>query len=280
MNQNRLHKLLKSGSFLMPVFWTALAGAQSTPVATPSTEKQEQNAPTEQWTAASPQTAGASQQIAAPSPPPSQAAAPVDQAPQPKMQIAVQAPAPAPVIQRTDKTHDGFYTRFAVGFASQSTSLDDGVPAPNLEATGGALVINALVGGAPAPGVIIGGSLALDTLASTTFESGDYAAKTGMNLISIGPFIDGYPNSRGGFHLGGTVGPAFARLNNNTGFAGSKSNGVGLAAWLGYDWWVADQWSVGGLLRFSGANTWSGKSSPDLGTEVRSIALLLTAVYQ
>jgi hypothetical protein len=184
-------------------------------------------------------------------------------------------------VARTDKTHDGFYMRFALGFGSQSTTLDDGTPAPNYDATGGALVFNGLIGGAPAPGLIIGGSLALDSLPSTTFKAADgFEAKAGMNLVSIGPFIDGYPNPRGGFHLGGTVGPAFVRLNNDSGLPGSKSNGLGLAAWLGYDWWVADQWSVGGLVRFSGANTWGAKNSQDLGSDMRSIALLFTAVYQ
>jgi hypothetical protein len=176
--------------------------------------------------------------------------------------------------------HDGFYVRMSFGFGSQSTTIDDGAPAPNFTATDATLVFNGLVGGAPAPGVILGGSLALDSLPSTTFEADADRAKTGVTLFSLGPFIDGYPNPRGGFHLGGTIGPSFARLASNTGFAGNKARGISLAAWLGYDWWVADQWAVGGLLRLSGANNWSSNTSPDLGINTRSIALLFTVVYQ
>ncbi len=207
-------------------------------------------------------------------------AEPPNPEPQPKIQLATQAPAPPPVEVRSDKIHDGFYARLSFGFGSQSTTLDDGSPAPNFEATAGALVIHVLVGGAPAPGIVIGGSLGLDSLPSTTFDAADgYQLKTGLNLVSIGPFIDGYPDSRGGFHLGGTVGPTFAKLTTGTGMPDNSAAGIGLAAWLGFDWWVADQWSVGGLLRFSGANNWSG-DSPSLGADMRSISLLATAVYQ
>jgi hypothetical protein len=282
MYRDYLKNAMNTGFVLGPLLISVAALAQTpAPQAAPSTPAPTNN----QWmppAAASvpvPAQAQAPAELA-PSGATDPAAAPAQPAPEPKMQLATQAPAPPPVITRTDKTHDGFYARLSFGFGSQSTTLDDGLPAPNFESTAGALVFNGLLGGAPAPGVIIGGSLALDSLPSSTFDADGYESKTGVNLLSLGPFIDGYPDSRGGFHLGGTVGPAFARLTSNTGFAGSKSAGLGLAAWLGYDWWVADQWSVGGLLRFSGANTWSGGSEPKLGADVRSIAILVTAVYQ
>ena len=199
---------------------------------------------------------------------------------QPMIQLAAQAPAPAPVVPRTDKMHDGFYVRLNLGFASQGTTIDDGAAAPNFHARTGALVIDALVGGAPAPGVILGGSLMFDRMPSTTFDADGFRAKTGVTLFTIGPFIDGYPDPRGGFHLGGTVGPCLSRLTNGSYFGSTRATGFGLAAWLGYDWWVADQWSVGGLLRFSGANTSHSENSSSLSVDTRSIALMFTAVYQ
>jgi hypothetical protein len=199
---------------------------------------------------------------------------------QPMIQLAAQAPAPAPVVARTDKTHDGFYARLSLGFASQGTTIDDGANAPNLDSRSGALVIDALIGGAPAPGVVLGGALLFDRLPSTTFDADGFRAKTGVTLFTIGPFIDGYPNPRGGFHLGGTVGPCLSRLTNGSYFGSTRATGFGLAAWLGYDWWVADQWSVGGLLRFSGANTSHSDNSSSLSVDTRSVALMFTAVYQ
>jgi len=282
MNQEHMRKILTAGFFLAPLAFSWGAFAQSTaPAAGPNPESFPPPPTANQWTSPTP-----TEQVASP-PAPGAAqpnttsqSAPRDPAPQPKIQLASQAPAPAQAVPRTDKVHDGFHVRLSFGFGSQSTTIDDGAPAPNFTATDATLVFNGLVGGATAPGVILGGSLALDSLPSTTFEADAYRAKTGAILLSIGPFIDGYPNPRGGFHLGGTIGPSFARLVSNTGFAGTKAVGISLAAWLGYDWWVADQWSVGGLLRLSGANNRSSHSSPDLGINTRSIALLFTAAYQ
>jgi hypothetical protein len=139
-----------------------------------------------------------------------------------------------------------------------------------------------MVGGAPSPGIIVGGALQLDSLPSKTFTVDQYSAKTGVNLLTIGPFIDGYPDPRGGFHLGGTFGFSAARLTNSNSqtFSTDKANGFGLAAWLGYDWWVADQWSVGGLLRFSGAHTTARERDTDFAVNTRAITLMFTTVYQ
>lgn len=283
MYRDYFARTMKTGALLAPLLLAFAASAQNQNSATESAAKPESPSSsasaTSPWVTSNAAVPSAAVPTAEAEPPRAQTPAPGDSAPQPQIHLAMQAPAPPPVVKRTDKTHDGFYVRISFGFGSQSTTLDDGTPYPNYDSTAGALVFNGLVGGAPAPGVIIGGSLALDSLPSTTFSTDGYEAKTGLNLVSVGPFIDGYPDSRGGFHLGGTVGPSIAKLTTNPGF-GTKSAGVGLAAWLGYDWWVADQWSVGGLLRFSGANTWSSGSAPKPGIDVRSISLLLTAVYQ
>lgn len=211
---------------------------------------------------------------------PTAAAPDQEERPPRKMIIAEQAPAPAPAEVRTDKIHDGFYVRANLGFGSQTTSLDLGAGVPNLDATAMALSMSALVGGAPAPGFIVGGTLGLDSLASTNFTGGGAEAKTGVMLTTIGPFVDGYPDPRGGFHVGGMVGPGFARLKDSIGGGSKSANGISLAAWLGYDWWVAEQWSIGGLLRFSGANTWDSSDGSDLSVDVRAVTLMVSAVYQ
>jgi hypothetical protein len=181
---------------------------------------------------------------------------------------------------RTDKVHDGFYMRLSLGFGSQSTKIDNGTLLPNFTADGGTLNVDLLAGGAPSPGVVLGGALLFEGLASTTFSPDVYAVKSSVALWTIGPFIDGYPDPRGGFHLGGTIGLSSARLTQNPSFSTNKTGGFGLAAWLGYDWWVADQWSVGGLLRLSGAHTTGRENSIDMSVDTRAIALMLTAVYQ
>jgi hypothetical protein len=181
---------------------------------------------------------------------------------------------------RTDRFHDGFYVRVSLGFGTQWTTIDDRRARPNYSAKNSALIADLLVGGAPSPGVVFGGALLLDNLPSTEFKLDGNTAKTGLSLITVGPFIDGYPNPRGGFHSGGMLGASAAHLTGNTYFPAENTLGVGLATWLGYDCWVADQWSVGGLLRFAGARVIGHKNSSDVEVYTRSIALLLTAAYQ
>ncbi len=212
--------------------------------------------------------------------PPPPAAAPAQNS-APLIHLVDQTPPPPPPVARTDKTHDGFYLRLNAGFGSQSTSLDDGTAFPNPSGSGGTLNLGLLVGGAPSPGVILGGALLIDNMPSTTLAADDgFTLKTASTLATLGPFIDGYPNSRGGFHLGGTVGFSTVKLSNKTDLPTDRANGFGLAAWLGYDWWVADQWSVGGLLQLSGAHASKTAQGIDMSVDTRSIALMFTAVYQ
>ena len=167
-----------------------------------------------------------------------------------------------------------------LGFGSQSTTIDNGSPLPNFTGSNGTLDIGLLVGGAPSPGIVLGGALLLDNQLSTTLKADPYTLKTSLTLATLGPFIDGYPNPRGGFHLGGTIGLSNARLTSDQNLRSTKAFGFGLAAWLGYDWWVADQWSVGGQLQFSGSRTTRHENATDMSVDTRAIALMFTAVYQ
>jgi hypothetical protein len=196
-----------------------------------------------------------------------------------KMALATQAPSPPSPAIRTDRLHDGFFLRVSLGFASQSLAIDDTSTRPNYTGKGNTLTVDVMLGGSPSPGINLGGALLFDSMSSTRLTSGGDAAKTGLSLLTVGPMIDGYPSPRCGFHSGGMLGVSAAQLTNRSAFATDAVYGFGLAAWLGYDTWVADQWSVGGVLRFAGAEM-GRTSTPHLGADARSVALLLTAVYQ
>ncbi|HEY5959701.1 MAG TPA: hypothetical protein VIV60_24265, partial [Polyangiaceae bacterium] len=107
-----------------------------------------------------------------------------------------------------------------------------------------------------------------------------------VSTLLFGPFFDGYPRSRGGFHLGGTLGFAGTRVQRPSEAAGfNRANGFGLAGWVGYDVWVADEWSAGILLRLMGTRTKAdadATANNDAGSATmatQSIAIMLTGLY-
>jgi hypothetical protein len=122
-----------------------------------------------------------------------------------------------------------------------------------------------------------------ESLPSGNFDPAGTEAN--VSTLLVGPFFDGYPNARRGFHLGGTVGFAQDRFSRRSLAGFTKANGYGIAGWIGYDIWVADEWSVGGLVRLMGtrgsadaeATTYYDRGTANPATQ--SIALMLTVLY-
>ncbi len=184
--------------------------------------------------------------------------------------------------------HDGFYLRMSVGGGSLGARGDryDGYRTNNEYGfRGNAVAFDAMVGGTPARGLAIGGAYLADYAASTDYGTNE-SSDSGMSLGIIGPFIDWFPNPKTGFHVGGAVGPAVSVSFDDQASTRSIAAGFGGSAWVGYDFWIADQWSLGASLRFQGARVETpnsrelDKDSPyhdRLG--VGSASLMLTALY-
>ena len=160
--------------------------------------------------------------------------------------------------RRTGKRfHDGFYLRLGVG---AGYLISKWTPAGESDSSGGALgftvPVELAIGGAPAPGFVLGaGSWAIHVPAATySAGRGDFEREEDASYGSIsmiGPFADIYPAPRAGFHL--QVAPCLALVapgGSDTIVSDSLSGaGVGVMAGLGYEGWVADQWGLGVLLR-------------------------------
>ena len=88
---------------------------------------------------------------------------------------------------------------------------------------------------------------------SGDWESDDFGGSTSADLTTliVGPFADGYPDPKKGWHFGGMLGLAIASFDTPGGNDGSDGFGVGGAAWAGYDVWVAPEWSIGGALKIN-----------------------------
>lgn len=152
---------------------------------------------------------------------------------------------------------------------------------------GGAADFDVLVGGTPVPGLAVGGGLMLLFGGPPAYgvdapdpggERRDFAqSQEGIGLALLGPMIDGFPNPRGGFHVGGLVGFASVGITDGE---DNASGGFGVSLWTGYDWWVGKQWSVGVLARLSGART--TLELPELGDSADltgAAAVLATALF-
>ena len=183
--------------------------------------------------------------------------------------------------QRSFHTLDGFYVRGSLGFSALSASFDDASsPAQNLDASGTGFGIDLLVGGSPTPGLAIGGGLISNLLFSADFERGNRPEPDrDMRWLSVGVFVDGFPDPHGGWHLGGFLGLASLGLSQGQTPLVQNTDGIGGAVWFGYDEWVAPDWSMGGLLRAAFANTSGEQDGLSVGASSASLTLMFSTLY-
>lgn len=162
------------------------------------------------------------------------------------------------------RVHDGFYLRIASGFSVFDERFEsDELAGGKLQARnrGIAHLSDLAVGGTVAPGWVVGGGLySLDLIASTLRTDGNGVdpipseLDPGLrSLTLIGPFVDWYPSVRGGFHVQAALGLAtlVPRVFGHPATSDSDYSAVGggLLLGAGYEWWVADEWSLGVLTQ-------------------------------
>jgi hypothetical protein len=171
-----------------------------------------------------------------------------------------------PPPERGARVHDGFYFRVASGFSVYDERLSSGTLRGTPDAVGQsvegtnrgiAAASDVAIGGTVAPGWVVGGGIYSLDLVASTFRADNAGAALvpdeldpGLRSLSvIGPFVDWYPNVRGGFHAQAALGLATLtpRVLAHAGTERSEYLAVGGALLLGtgYEWWVADEWSIG-----------------------------------
>jgi hypothetical protein len=212
-------------------------------------------------------------------------------APPPAIRVETPPP-PAPVPRRGYRVHDGFYLRMSVGggYMTSKVTYDDSTIADRTLSGGGG-VLELLIGGSPARGLAIGGGLWGQNARNPETDPDEVESYESLDFGMLGVFIDGFPDPTGGFHVGGAIGvasldgafedddfdpdPERERLGEEDGGTG----GIGGSAWVGYDAWISPEWSLGGMLRFSGAVTTSNADELEQRANTRAFAILFTALY-
>jgi hypothetical protein len=186
-------------------------------------------------------------------------------------------PEPSAPVQRRYHMHDGFYLRLDAGFLFARTNVSsDQLAHPSYSVGGAGFALDALIGGSPSVGLAVGGAISIQG-----FGFGDEGS-AGLGLI--GAFVDGFPMANDGLHLGGSLGFAASRTTRPGGVDELQARGFGGSAWFGYDWWVADEWSMGTLVRFTGdaAGDRSHEDDPasyKLSSGTYAVAFLFSVLY-
>jgi hypothetical protein len=143
--------------------------------------------------------------------------------------------------------HDGLYLRFAAGPAF--AGLAGTTPAGG-DASVEALAVSGLVaaGGTLPHGIVLGGLLQLESGRSGNPQGwGPGKDSASFVMGTVQGFIDWYPRPEGGWHFGGGWGIGY--LATDLAGPGLGALDVAISTQGGYEWWIADQWSAGLLLR-------------------------------
>jgi hypothetical protein len=141
------------------------------------------------------------------------------------------------------RTHDGLYLRLAVGPGYTLGNLD--APGGESASHGPGVSTQLAIGWTVRPGLVLG----VGTFpAVTPGPSYDGVDAGGQHVSATGPFVDYYLSPTGGLH-------GFAGLLFTAGYLdggerdGHVGFGWGATAGVGYDHFVSDEWSVGGIAR-------------------------------
>jgi hypothetical protein len=213
---------------------------------------------------------------------------------------------PRPPPKPGTRTHDGFFARFAAGIGyfqawlwGTSTELGGRIDGRVSAST---LTIEEAVGGTPFPGLVIAGTITANPARSPPESrgltvNGEPVPRVHFDnatLVLLGVLVNYYPDPTKGWMIEATVGFGGMSLGD-----GTRSNRIGDSLFVdrtpattfksmrgvvaglggGYEFWAADQFSMGLRLRMSyvrgwdrrmGGESWNATvlSGPDLALTV------------
>lgn len=191
-------------------------------------------------------------------------------------------PAPPPP-DPTIRTHDGFYLRFSVGIGSMSPTVKVDASGQTNEVTysGTTAAFDLMLGGNISKNVVLGGAGQSLRIADAQQErlGTKSDANQSLQLSMLGPFVDVYPDPKGGLHFQGLIGLASLQAQSDNGNRSETLEGLGLSAGVGYDFWVGQQWSIGVLARYHYASVSKDIDGANNKSTITAPALLVTALY-
>jgi len=160
--------------------------------------------------------------------------------------------------------HDGFFLRMGLGFGPGWTDDYNGLTA-NVEF---------LLGGTLGSGFVLGAGLNTHTMLSPADDV------TALQLGSFALFATWYPDPRAGLNVQTLLGYGQLRL-----YADQREQDIGdvvglvLGGGVGYDLWVAKQWSLGPAARLTYGSLGDAQNGAESHESWVSASLSLVATY-
>jgi hypothetical protein len=179
--------------------------------------------------------------------------------------VAISAPSHA-----DPRTHDGIYFRVAVGPGYTLGHLDIAAGGGG-NSSGVSVSTQVAIGWTVRPGLVVGAGTFPMVTPSPSYDGVDAG---GQHVSATGPFVDYYLDPRGGLHAHAGVLLAAGYLDGG-GRESQIGVGVGATLGVGYDAFVADQWSLGAIARITAYQLFGVEDR----ARMTAPAVLLTLVY-
>jgi len=152
------------------------------------------------------------------------------------------------------QTHDGFYLGLQMGPGYSSMSASSG--GSDITVSGGGIELSLALGGAVAPNLILFGQIVGNSSIDPHIEvsglgSGD--AKGSATVSGFGAGITYYVMPANVYLSGSALATRLTISDEDGNDVGKTNLGFGLNLSVGKEWWVSDNWGLGGAVQFMAA---------------------------
>lgn len=217
-------------------------------------------------------------------------------------------PPPPKPVKPDARLHNGFYLRMGFGVTTVSGTLETPVTSRSItgvttrtgetaraKISGPGAGFDFALGGTVFRGLAIACNLSMRAIGSpdVKFEKASPQARTydQFTVSNIGVMADWYTDPKKGLHIQGGAGiaqithsvPSIGRPQGSASDEDARYTGLGLHLGVGYETFVSEEWSVGGLLRVDTASVDSESSNavtaPNTSIRLFAPSLVFTGTY-